>query len=85
MIMSKVISDKLGDGYLLYSTSFHYCNAYMPDSLIYSNLLAMLLFCLDALVVCELASTFNVLTWRVMPDLQAMLCLRRTTFPAFAS
>ena len=71
--MSKVISDKLGDGYLLYSTSLPYCGARMPDSLIYSNLLAMLLFCLDALVVCELASTFNVLTWRVMPDLQAML------------
>src|ERR1041384_3763698 len=34
---------------------------------------------------CELASTFNVLTWRVMPDLQALLWTRRTTFPVFAS
>ena len=57
----------------------------MLDSLIYSNLLAMLLFCLDALVVCELACTFNVFTWHVMPDLQAMPRLRRTTFPVFAS
>src|SRR3954470_12421976 len=30
---------------------------------------------------CELASTFNVLTWRVMPDLQALLWTRRTTSP----
>ena len=82
MITSKVISDKLGVGDLFYS--LHYCSAHIPASLIYSNLLAMLLFCLDALVVCELASTFHVLTWRVMPDLQAMLCLRRKTSPAFA-
>ena len=33
------------------------------------NLLnAMLLSCLDVFGCCELASTFNVLTWRVMPD-----------------
>ena len=33
------------------------------------NLLnAMLLSCLDAFGCCELASTFNVVTWRVMPD-----------------
>ena len=28
----------------------------------------MILFCLDAFGCCELASTFKVLTWRVMPD-----------------
>ena len=28
----------------------------------------MLLSCLDVYGCCELASTFNVLTWRVMPD-----------------
>jgi hypothetical protein len=31
-------------------------------------MIAMLLFCLDALSYCELASTFKVLTWHVMLD-----------------
>ena len=30
-------------------------------------MIAMTLLCLDALVCCELVSTFKVLTWRVMP------------------
>src|SRR3954470_23711549 len=46
-------------------------------SLIYCNMLPC---CCFALLhgCCELASTFNVLTWRVMPDLQAVLgCVGR--------
>ena len=34
----------------------------------FSSYLAMMLSCLNTDVCCELASTFKVLTWRVMPN-----------------
>src|SRR4051812_27620364 len=57
----------------------HDIAATLFDSLIYFNLLPCYFFALLH-GCCELASTFNVLTWRVMPDLQAVLWMRRTTF-----
>src|SRR3954470_7395564 len=61
-------------------TYLHDVDAHMFNSLIYFNLLPCYCFALMH-GCCELASTFDVLTWRVMPDLQAMLWMRRTTFP----
>ena len=58
-----------GDLSVLYQshTMFSSCFIIIVVNLI--NLLnAMLLSCLDVYDCCELASTFNVLTWRVMPD-----------------
>ena len=63
---------EIGDGDLSVLQQFHImlrscCYTMVAINLI--NLLnAMLLSCLDAFGCCELASTFNVLTWRVMPD-----------------
>src|SRR3954468_7132973 len=62
----------------------HDIAAHLFNSLIDFNLLPCYCFALLH-GCCELASTFNVLTWRVMPDLQALLWTRRTTFPVFAS
>src|SRR3954468_22605573 len=59
--------------------------AHLLNSLRYLNLLMSCFALPCCYCCCELASTFNVLTWRVMPDLQALLWTHRTTFPVFAS
>src|SRR3954467_12537172 len=65
-------------------TCSHDVVAHMFNSLIYFNMLPCYCFSLMH-GCCELASTFDALTWRVMPDLQAVLWMRRTTFPVFTS
>src|SRR3954469_10912890 len=71
-------------GYMLVGYMLHDMVAHLINSLIYLNLLPCYCFALLH-GCCELASTFNVLTWHLMPDLQAVLWMRRTTFPVFAS
>ena len=73
-------ADNMLDDIYLHDIVVHLFNA-----LSYLNLL-MSYYCFAlVLCCCELASTFNVLTWRVMPGLQTLLWTRRTTFPVFAS
>src|SRR3954469_4963976 len=73
----------------LMNICLHDIVAHLFNSLIYLNLLPCYCFALLH-GCCELASTFNVLTWRVMPDLQAVLgcvgrcsrCLRARRCPS---